>query len=367
MTKRFVRRLISTAFTAACMSTAAGVCAAPLNASRTLLDALSQPASGATAAAALFTWRDGPAYDLGGSGAGAVGSASAVATAYQGTPTGPLADALARLARAESAATAALSERAGQSMAALPPEMRHLAGDPQAQAALQEKMAAMTEQQKIAYAMRMQQQMMQAQTQRIQAMAQSAGEPTEAENTAMNKLQDALTSGGERRAQALIRYDQTLAALQNLNQQWAQGHDAIEASAVKEVGAIPYEKAYESGGGCYGTAAARKVRQIGLEYADRQVSQANRDLAQARQWAAGVREQLLPLAQEDDVMMAYYASIHNAMLRQQIGGAVQTFHRATFGQYFQPYADGVRDADLEAARWVHARNLLKKQPLETCS
>lgn len=336
-------------------------------ASQALLDALPQPVGSLDATIGLFTWQSHPAYDLGGQGAGSLGSASAVATAYQGTPAGLLAAALKRVERAKAEVLAAMNRQATQSMAALPPGMQDIANNPQAQAAMRDKLANMSEQQKMAYAMQMQQQIMQTQMQREQAMAQNAGEPTEADDRALHEVQNAISRIAERRAQATSHYMQSVAGLDGLEKQWAKGHDAIEAAASREIRKIPYERGYESGGGCYGPAVARRVRRIEQEYADRQVVQAGRDLAQARQWATGLREQLLPAAREDDEMMGYYADLHNAMMRQQVRGNVLEIHSATITQYFQAYVDAVRDAELQAARWLHARRLLDEQPLETCT
>lgn len=361
-------RILACAVMTVIVLAAGDVCAAQSNASQALLNALPLPVTRAEAAVTLFTWQDhGSNFDAVGDGAASLGTASDVAFEFEGTPAGPLAASLQRLEQAKGEVAAIMKREVAQSMAGLPSEMQHIADDPQAQAALQNKMAGMSEQQKMAYAMQMAQQMQQAQMQQMQAMAQSAGQPTNADNSAMDHLQDTVTRIAEHRAQAITSYNRSVAVLDDLEQQWAKKHDAIEEAASKEVGAISYARGYESGGGCYSTAAAQRVRRIELKYADRHLAQATRDLAQAREWAAGIRKLLLPVAREDDQMMGDYADIHNAMLRQQAEGIVRDPHGSTFNQYFQPYADGVRDADLQAARWMHARKLLEQQLLETCS
>ncbi len=344
----------------------AAAASAGSGAMQTLFDKLPVPPVGAATAATEFGWDNKPKFSDCPDQGWMFAWQSDVPACLRGTPQGPLAASLDALQQAQAEQQTQEKTLAEQNMAqaeaASPAEVAQAMRDPQARAELQKKLAGMSDQEKMAYAMKLSQQYQQGRQQQMMVEVQAAGQPSAADKANYDRLGDALGTIAIRRSHAVMQYDRTLGELDGLKKQRDAAHLAINQDFDSALRGVPFEQQDEAGGGCYSSANAERVHRLVLEYADRHVAQANRDLAQAAQWASGARAQLAPVAREDDELMGYYAGIHNAMLRKQAAGNVLAEHETTLNQYFQPYADAVREVNLDAARWVYAKQLIEKKP-----
>jgi hypothetical protein len=313
---------------------------------QSLLARIGAPAGSAAGAGALFTWQGDTA-----------------------TPAGALAGGLAALHDARSRIAADTQQRTAASAASSVPGATASAAalnvnDPKAIEELQKKMEKMTDQERVAFAMQLNQQMAQA------AMGPSGPGLTDAQEAMVTKVDDALQAVAERRTPGIVPFQRAIAGLDPLKAQWAQAHANIDRQRGAEVQAVPLLHAGEVGG-CYSSANAARVRQIELKYADAHVAEATRQLAQGAEWASTVSGELAQVAREDDGLSAAFAAADQALPttwagRNQAALNVLGVHDQTLAIYVQPYADGVTAIDREAASWVHAKAALAALPLAAC-
>lgn len=301
-----------------------------------LLAKLVAPAHSATEAAAQFTWVGG----------------------NDPKPAGALAGSMDALNQAVAQSKSRLEAVAAQArVTSLPPGMAALANDPKAQEAMEKKLDGMSQQEKIAWAMQMaSQQAGQMQPQ----MQQQAEQATEENDAAEEKFANDLQQISLKRVRDDAPLAQILAERDQLDRKSQAAHEAIDRDLEAAIRQIPLQQEGEDGSGCYNTANAHRVYDLRVQGADKQVAQADKDLAQAAQWAGRYRAMLEPEAREDDGLQAELATIGHSVMQAtytlQAGQVLDT----TLA-HFKSYLQGVRDSDLHATKWVRAREQKRKQ------
>ena len=301
-----------------------------------LLTRLVAPARSATDAATQFVWVGGndpkPAAALGRS-----------------------VDALSQAIASEKARIQAAGAQVRQ--VSLPPDMAAMANDPNAQEAMQKKMDGMSQQEKIAWAM----QMASRQATHMQAqMQQQAQQVTAEDEAAEQKFAEHLQQISMKRVQGAMPSAQIVAEKNGLDRQSQTAHEAIDRDLELAIRQIPYEQEGEGGGGCYNTANARRVYDFKVKAADRHVAQADKDLAQAGQWATKYRAALQLEARDDDALHAELAAIRHSVMEGRNALQASGVRDATLN-HFGSYLKGVQDSDLAATRWVRAREEKRKE------
>jgi len=335
-----------------------------------LLDAIAPPAASATAAAAQFRWTVTP--DVGGTSPCAsvarewafasIGEATSCLTATVGT--GSLGKGLSALARARAVVDSGLHAVANQNTsdvaAAAPPELARAMTDTASAAALQKKLAGMTDAQREAYAMQLAQQMQQARQQQMMARTQATAQASDTDRARYDSLSNAVEAINALQIRTQLGLQIQMGALDTVTSSWESPHAAIQAAESRALKTVPLSQA-DAGGGCYSAANAARVRAIALRYADRQIARADSDLAQGRGWAMAVQAQMPPFVKADDRMMGFSAAIHDATLRQHAASLTNAKQRTVLDD-LQQYADGVRRVDEAAGVWVAWKAKIEAQP-----
>src|ERR1043166_6698356 len=286
------------------------------------------------------------------------------------TPAGPLGAGFVALNQAlDELATKTKALRTGDSatMGSAMPSM----SDPKAMADLQKKMEKMSDQEKMALAMQMTQQMTRGVQQTMTAQTQ-ASPVSPADQAVFDKLSN-LTEGMQQRgAQFQVTFVFVLSELERVRQQWSAAHAKIDEALDAEAG-TPVLRGYSGGSGyCYNGGNPQRARQLLLNYADQHIALADRQLAQAAQWSTNIRGELSRRAAEDDVLMQTYAPVEAAATRTEatrlaVANNVVNEHDRTLTSYIQPYAKALRDAERDVAVWVHARDVLQAETRKPCT
>jgi hypothetical protein len=313
--------------------------AAPVDGSgemQALLARLVAPAHDATEAANQFTWAGG----------------------NDPQPAGALrasVDAVKQAMKARDAALQAAETQTRKTM--LPPQMAALANDPNAQQAMQKKLDGMSQQEKIAWAMQM------ASSQAAHAGAQmqaQAQEATEQDEAAQQKFSQDLMQLSQHNSDVEAGIAKARAEKDQLDQKAQAAHQSIDRDLQVAIGKVPYQQEGEGDGGCYSTANARHVYDLKLEAADKHVAQADRDLAQAAQWAADLRAALEPVAKGDDALHADLVAIRHSPIQSQNLINAGEIRSGTLNR-FDAYVKDVQAADMSATQWVRSREQQRKE------
>jgi hypothetical protein len=284
------------------------------------------------------------------------------------TPAGALAASFAALNQAldeVAAKTKALRTGDSATMVSAMPAM----SDPKAMGDLQKKMEKMSDQEKMALALQMTQQMTQGVQQTMTAQMKAAP-PSPADEAVFDKLRDLLAGMQQRGVQLQQTFISATLELERLRQQWPAPHASIDSTLDAEMGLqILRTGAFSY---CDNSGNGQHNRQILLKYADQHIALADRQLAQLAQWSTRVRGDLSRRAEEDDVLMQTYGPVEEAAMRTEatrlsVAGNVVHEHEFTLIEYIQPYAKALRDAERDVAVWVHARDVLQAAPLQRCS